>query len=122
MAMHLGGRVKANTVRDICSVRKTEFKGTANVILAEINKQILEAAGHGRESVLVEIPRHYMGREPYDWAEMGKAVVELLLEDGYYMSGTYVRFKLTWDRHLSRSKQAQAPKPLITIPTFRDRR
>jgi hypothetical protein len=116
MAMHLGGRVKANTVRDICSVRKSEFKGTANIILAEINKQILEAAGNGRESLLVEIPRHYMGRDAYDWVDMGRTVVELLLEDGYYMSGTYVRFKLTWDRHVT--KKPQASKPLITIPTF----
>lgn len=119
--MRVGGRVKANTVRDICSARKTEFKRTVIILRAQIDSQIMEAASQGNINVLIEVPRHYIGREPYDWVQMGKALVETMIEDGYYISGTYIKFKVAWETPVSKRQQPTAtrPPPLITIPSLK---
>lgn len=116
----VSGRVKANTVRDICSARKTEFRQTASVLRSQIDERIMEAASQGQGSVVIDVPRHYMGREPYDWVQMGKAIVAQILADGYYVSGTYIRFKLTWDHPIAKPKTIVAP--LISIPSLKKRR
>lgn len=122
LTMRTGGRIKASTIRDISSARKTEFKRTVSVLRAQIDSQILEAGSQGLGSVLIDVPRHYIGREPYDWIQMGKALVELLLEDGYYVSGTYVRFKVSWEQPVRAAATTAAPKAMITIPSIKPRR
>ena len=119
--MNIGGRVKANTVRDICSARKTEFKRTAAILRSQIDTQIMEAAAQGSGCVLVDVPKHYIGRDQYDWVQMGKAIVDVLLEDGYSVSGTYVRFRVVWEHQpvTQQRRPASVNKPLINIPLFK---
>lgn len=115
--MNVGGRLKATSVRDICSARKTEFKRTLTILRAQIDTQMMEAAGQGRPFVLIDVPRHYIGREPYDWVQMGKSIIESLLEDGFYVAGTYIRFKLSWETPIVSKKQPMTKqKPFISIP------
>ena len=115
--MNTSGRVKAAAVRDIFNAKRTEFKRTASVLRAQLDSQITEAASQGSGFVVIEVPRYCIGREPYDWVQMGKALVEQLVEDGYYVTGTYVRFRVTWDAPVKK------PKPTgITIPILGARR
>jgi hypothetical protein len=119
--MNVGCRIKASSVRDICFARQTEFKQTLAVIRSQIDAQIIESAGLGIESVLIDVPKHYIGREPYDWLQMGTALVESLVNDGYYVTGTYIRFRVAWQTPVSKTRKTQQNKPLFSIPSVKRR-
>lgn len=108
-------RLCADTVRDVSYMKKVEFDKTLSVIRAEIDDMIMKGAIKGTTFIYVDIPRQYLGREPYDWTQMGKAIVKGLIEDGYHVSGTYIKFKLTWYKGL---EKALSKKTLINVPSF----
>ena len=90
--------MKATLVREIVSLRHNEFTKTLSMLRAQVNQLIIEGATtDNKKFVTVEIPTIYMGREPYDPVEMGKALVDQLRADGYFLKGTYVKFNVYWD-------------------------
>lgn len=91
--------MKASLVRDIVVLRRNEFYKTLSMLRAQVNLMIIEGATtEVKKYVTVEIPPLYVGREPYDPVEMGKALVDQLRVDGYFVKGTYLRFFVYWDQ------------------------
>jgi hypothetical protein len=111
--------MKAELVREIATMRQAEFYKTLTMLRAQFNLRIMEAATQGQKSALIEIPASYLGREPYDWVEMGKAIVEQMREDGYIVNGTYLKFCVCWDKPVA-TKKSPDPSPssqtLIRVP------
>jgi hypothetical protein len=111
--------MKAEVLREIAALRQNEFFKTMSMLRAQLNLVVMEAATtQNRKSVVLEVPQSYVGREPYDPVEMGKALVEQFKEDGYTVSGTYLRFTVSWSaspqaKPVSTSKE---PEPLIRVP------
>ena len=95
-ASSVGGRMKASLVREITKLKQNEFYKTLAMLRAQINIQIMEAATQNRKSTYTSVPFSYVGREPYDCIEMGKALVKQLQEDGYKVSGNYLKFLISW--------------------------
>ena len=109
--------MKANLVREIAALRQNEFFKTMAMLRAQFNLLIMEAATQYQKSVIIEVPRSYVGREPYDSIEMGKSIVQQLQEDGYVVTGTFLRFKVSWEQPQSSQKKAESsPRPLIRVP------
>jgi hypothetical protein len=115
-----GGRMKAEVLREIAALRQNEFFKTLSMLRAQFNLMVMEAATQNRKSVILEIPQSYVGREPYDPVEMGKALVEQFKEDGYTVNGTYLRFTVSWATSTSSgpatAKEDPSPRPLIRVP------
>ncbi len=114
-----GARLKAGTVREVCDARRVGFRQTANIIRTDIDSQIMDAASGGLNCAMIDIPKHYMGREGYDWVQMGRAIVDQLIADGFCVTGTYIRFRVSWDRSVNASAKSQPKKTtVITIPSY----
>lgn len=96
-----GGRMKASLVREIAQLRQSEFLKTLAMLRAQVDLQIMEAATDSLKGVNIVVPLSYVGREPYDAVDMGKALVEQLKGDGYSVNGTFLRFRVSWDKAIS---------------------
>ena len=97
LSSNVGGRMKASLVREIAALRQNEFRKTLAMLRSQVNLLIMEAATQNRKNLLVEVPLSYVGREPFDAVDMGKALVEQLQADGYVVTGTFLRFRIAWD-------------------------
>jgi hypothetical protein len=113
--------MQASLIREISALRKNEFFKTLAMLRAQFNLHIMEAATHNQGSVMLEIPQSYVGRDPYDPIEMGKAVVDQLRQDGYIVTGTYLRFTVAWDVPTAKKKKkAKATTtPTMAVPLIR---
>lgn len=110
--------MKADVLREIAALRQNEFFKTLSMLRAQFNLVVIEAMRQNMSSVLIEVPQSYVGREPYDPVEMGKALVEQFKEDGYAVSGTYLRFTVSWAaKHQQvRIPESKEPEPMIKVP------
>lgn len=122
LSSSVGGRMKAGLVREISALRKSEFYKTLAMLRAQVNLLIMEAATQSLKSVMIEVPLSYVGREPYDAVDMGKALVEQLQADGYTMTGTFLKFRVSWDREIAARKKTADDSPIIAVPATRKRR
>ena len=119
LSASVGGRMKANLVREIAALRQNEFFKTMAMLRAQFNLLILEAATQSQKSAMIEVPYSYTGREPYDPVDMGRSIVQQLQEDGYVVTGTYLKFRVFWDTQQSPTKKVSSspmPRPLIRVP------
>ena len=107
-----GNRMKADVVREVAALRQNEFFKTAAVLRTQANSLIMEAAAQNKKSAAIEIPEAFSGREPYDPIEMGKTLVTQLREDGYRVSGTYLKFSVFWDQQQQRKEES----PIVRVP------
>lgn len=114
MSIAASTRMKADVLREIAALRKNEFYKTLSMMRAQFNLAVMDAVTQNKKSVLLEVPPSYVGREPYDPVEMGKALVDQFKEDGYVVSGTYLRFTVSWAA-AQKEKNAE-PEPLIRVP------
>ena len=105
--------MKATLVREIAALRQGEFLKTLAMMRAQVNLLIMEAATQSLKGVTVEIPLSYVGREPYDAVDMGKALVEQLRLDGYAVTGTFLKFRVSWD------KAIKTPSPTSAKDDFK---
>lgn len=114
--------MKAEVLREIATLRQNEFFKTLSMLRAQFNLIVMEAATENKKSVTLEVPRSYVGREPYDPVEMGKALVEQFKEDGYNVNGTYLRFSVSWSVAQKPAATcgggggAKEDSPLIRVP------
>lgn len=111
----VGGRMKASLVREIAQLRQSEFLRTLAMLRAQVDLRIMDAATQSLKSVSIAVPLSYVGREPYDAVDMGKALVEQLREDGYAVSGTFLKFSVSWAKAVSPHKVAAASDDEIVV-------
>lgn len=93
--------MKASVVREIAQLRQGEFLKTLAMLRAQVDLHIMEAATQSLKGANIAVPVTYVGREPYDVVEMGKALVEQLQADGYVVTGTFLQFRVSWDKAVS---------------------
>lgn len=122
MSYLLGSRLNASMTREIYDAKRSEFYRTLCLIRGAFDSMIKEAASRGFSNVLLEVPRSYMGTEPYDRVEMGREIVKQLHEDGYDVSGSNTRIICSWgDSSVSSagssSKKNKKPTKVIRVPS-----
>lgn len=107
-------RLNAKYARDIMLAKQDRFDKTLATIRTMVDSSIKEAAKLGRRSVTVNVPCSVFGHEPYNLAEMGKALADQLFADDYQVSGTYSKMLISWaDPPVSEKKSYSA---VIKVP------
>jgi hypothetical protein len=107
--------MKASIVREIAQLRQGEFLKTLAMMRAQVDLQVMEAATQSLKGVNIIVPISYVGREPYDVIEMGKTLVEQLQADGYTVTGTFLKFRVSWDKATSPRKAAAAEDEIVVV-------
>lgn len=115
LATTVGSRMKASLVREIAQLRQGEFLKTLAMLRAQVNLVIMEAATQSLKGVWVDVPLSYVGREPYDAIDMGKSLVEQLQADGYAVRGTFLKFRISWDKEISPKRDSEAGDDEVTV-------
>lgn len=109
MSSAIGNRLTATMAREIYGAKKQEFFRTLWMIRSEYDLLIKEAATRGMNRIFFEVPKSYLGCDPYDRVEMGKELVEDLTRDGYVLEGTYIRFSCSWGEPSLTATKRRAP-------------
>ena len=101
---------------DITLSRHESFEKTLAIIRNIVDEQIRDAAKVGRQSVFIEIPKNIFGRESFDMVEMGRSIVDQLLEDKFDVTGMYTRFTVRWGDKRERNLMVKKPEPRQPLP------
>lgn len=106
-------RLTADAARDISYARQDAFDRTLAIIRNMVDTQIKDSARQGSIETVVEVPRTVFGREPYNTAFMGKALASQLHGDGFSVSGTCTRLKVSW---APSGQPLAAPAIVVPVP------
>ena len=105
-------RFTADIARELSYAKQDIFDRTLRVIRNIADSKMRDAARVGKTSIDFEVPRSVFGRPPYETANMGRKLAEQLHADGFRVSGTHVRFSISWGRCV----QEQQPETVIQVP------
>jgi hypothetical protein len=100
--------------------KQDTFDRTLRTIRVMVDSAIKDAARLGKRSVTINIPGAVFGHEPYNLAEMGKAMAHQLTADDYTVSGSYAQMTVMWSeapRSAAKREQMQSgSSSIINVP------
>jgi hypothetical protein len=115
-------RFSAKSAKEIMMAKQDSFDKTLETIRLTVDSTIKDAAKMGKGSVSFKIPANVFGHEPYNPAEMGKALVDQLFADGYEVTGTYSNTVISWASKSETKIRKQGyctTKPVVKVPQIK---
>lgn len=89
-------RLRADEARGFMSYQQENFRKAQGLVRQMCDSMIKDASKAGKGFLIFDIPSSAFGYNTFDQNEMGRALAHELHADGYDISGTTKKLRITW--------------------------
>lgn len=89
-------RLRAEEARGFMSYQQESFRKAQGLVRQMCDSAIKDASKLGKGFLIFDVPSSAFGYNTYDVSEMGRALAHELHADGYDISGTTKKLRITW--------------------------